>query len=225
VAVAGGDEVAKEEVRVQSGIRRRGLLALSGAVFALSVAVPGAHAGVLVASAPSCDTQVLTQPFTPWMDLASYVIAPGGAFEGGAAGWALSGGAAVGAGNEPWNVTAATDSSSLGLPAGSSATSATMCVGTGHPDLRIFARRSGGSIASTLRVDVLFEDAAGVVHTLTIGNVSAGSSWTLTPDMPVVANLLPLLPNSMTPVRFAFTPQDSAAWSIDDVYVDPWRGG
>jgi hypothetical protein len=209
---------------VQSGSRRRSALALAGAVLIVALAAPSAHAGLLVASAPSCDTQVLTQPFLPWLDPASYVIAPGGSFETGAAGWALAGTAAVGAGNELWNVTAASDSSSLGVAPGSSATSPTMCVGLGHPDLRLFARRSGGTPFSTLRVDVLFEDATGAVQTLTIGHVVAGGSWTLTPVMPIVANLLPLLPGNMTPVRFAFTPEDSAAWTIDDVYVDPWRG-
>jgi hypothetical protein len=209
---------------VQSGSRRRSALALAGAVLIVALAAPSAHAGLLVASAPSCDTQVLTQPFLPWLDPASYVIAPGGSFETGAAGWSVASGAAVGAGNELWNVTAAGDSSSLGLAPGSLATTPTMCVGLGHPDLRLFARRSGGTPLSTLRVDVLFEDATGAVQTLTIGHVSAGGSWTLTPVMPIVANLLPLLPGNMTPVRFAFTPEDSAAWVIDDVYVDPWRG-
>jgi hypothetical protein len=39
--------------------------------------------------------------------------------------------------------------------------------------------------------------------------------------MPLVVNLLPLLPGEQTPVRFRFTPQGSANWQIDDVYVDP----
>jgi hypothetical protein len=39
--------------------------------------------------------------------------------------------------------------------------------------------------------------------------------------MPIVANLLPLLPNQMTPVQFRFTPLGTATWSVDDVYVDP----
>jgi hypothetical protein len=204
---------------------RPGVLALAGALVSLAFAVPSAHAGALVASAPSCDTQVLAQPFLPWLDPASYVIAPGGSFEPGTAGWALSAGAAVGPGNEPWFVTSGGDASSLSLPAGSSATSATMCVGIGHPDLRLFVARSGGTSLSTLRVDVLFEDAAGNVQSLTIGHVTGGSAWSLTPQMPIVANLLPLLPGNMTPVRFVFTPEDSAGWSVDDVYVDPWRGG
>jgi hypothetical protein len=208
-----------------SRTRRSGALAIAGAILSLALAVPAAHAGALVASAPSCDTQVLAQPFFPWLDPASYVIAPGGGFENGAAAWTLTGGAARITGNEPWNVTAALDSHSLSLPAGSSATSPTMCVGIGHPDLRLFVRRDGGTPLSTLRADVLFEDAAGNVQSLTIGHIAAGGWWSPTVQMPIVANLLPLLPGNMTPVQFVFTPEDSAGWAIDDVYVDPWKGG
>jgi hypothetical protein len=39
----------------------------------------------------------------------------------------------------------------------------------------------------------------------------------------LVANLLPLMPNSQTPVAFRFTPQGQGKWWIDDVYVDPHR--
>lgn len=204
--------------------RRAGLaLAAAAAVFAL--AAPSASAGTLVASAPSCDTQVAVQPFVPWLDLASYVIAPGGSFEPGAPSWALSGGAATALGNELWNVTSSADANSLTLPAGSSATSATMCVGIGHPDVRLFVKRTGGTALSTLRADVLYQDASGNTQSLTIGHITGTSSWSLTPQMLIVANLLPLLPGNMTPVQFTFTPEDSASWSIDDVYVDPWRGG
>ena len=204
--------------------RRRGVLALAAALAALALAAPAANAGVLVASAPNCMPQSLVQPFLPWLDLANYVVAPGGTFESGAGSWTLAGNAGVTPANEPWFVTALSDSRALGLPAGSSATSPTMCVGIGHPDMRLFVKRIGGTPLSTLRADVLFEDADGHVQSLTIGHIPGGDSWSLTPQMPIVANLLPLLPGSMTPVRFVYTPEDSAAWAIDDVYVDPWRG-
>lgn len=204
---------------------RRAGLALAAAVSSLALAVPAAHAGTLVASAPSCDTQVLVQPFVPWLDPASYVITPGGSFEPGVASWALSGGAATTAGNEIWNVTSSLDANSLALPPGSSATSATMCVGIGHPDVRLFVKRTGGTSLSTLRAAVLFQDAYGNTQTLTIGHITDNvAGWALTPQMLIVANLLPLLPGNMTPVEFTFTPEDSASWQIDDVYVDPWRG-
>jgi hypothetical protein len=40
--------------------------------------------------------------------------------------------------------------------------------------------------------------------------------------MPIVANLLPLLPGSRTPVSFRVT-ATSGSWKIDDFYVDPYR--
>jgi hypothetical protein len=189
----------------------------------LAVLAPAASAGVLVSSATSCDSQTFEQPFVPWADVASYVIAPNGTFENGSSGWTLSGGASVVLGNESYNVHGAGEARSLALPSGSSATSASMCVGIEHPDLRIFARNTGSSL-STLKVDVLFEDAAGNVQSLTIGTLTGSASWQPSVVMPLVVNLLPLLPNERTAVAFRFT-ADSAAgsWRIDDVYVDPYR--
>jgi hypothetical protein len=44
--------------------------------------------------------------------------------------------------------------------------------------------------------------------------------------MPIVANLLPLLPGDHTPVAFRFTPVGLGGdWRIDDLYVDPYRRG
>jgi hypothetical protein len=189
----------------------------------LAVVVPTASAGVLVSSATSCDAQTFEQPFVPWADVANYVIAPNGTFESGSSGWTLSGGASVVSGNESYNVHGAGESRSLALPSGASATSRSMCVGIEHPDLRIFAR-NGGSTLSTLKVDVLFEDAAGNTQSLTIGTLTGSASWQPSVVMPLVVNLLPLLPDERTAVAFRFT-ADSAAgsWRIDDVYVDPYR--
>lgn len=189
----------------------------------LGIAAPAASAGVLVSSATSCDEQTLEQPFLPWADVANYVLAPNGTFENGSSGWTLSGGASVVSGNESYYVHAAGESSSLALPSGSSATSSSMCVGIEHPDLRIFARNTG-ALLSTLKVEVLFEDAAGTVRSLRIGALTGSASWNPSIVMPLVVNLLPLLPDERTAVAFRFTPQGYAgAWRIDDVYVDPYR--
>ncbi|MDX6538352.1 MAG: hypothetical protein QOJ46_317 [bacterium] len=196
------------------------------AVAALGFGAASASAGPLVASAPSCDAQALSTPFTPWADPFSYTPLPAGNFESAASGWALSGGASVAAGNESFQVGGASDGSSLSVPGGGSATSPTICVGIEHPTIRFFAKRnSGGTLGlSTLRVDVLVENALGVVNSLPVpGVILQSSSWqpTLLP-MPVVANLLALLPGQHTPVAFRFTPLLGGDWSIDDVYVDPY---
>ena len=52
----------------------------------------------------------LSAPFTPWLDPMHYTLLPGGSFEGGAAGWTLSGGARVMSGNETYKVNGAGDS-------------------------------------------------------------------------------------------------------------------
>jgi hypothetical protein len=187
----------------------------------LAVLAPAANAGVLVSSATSCDAQTYEQPFLPWADVANYVLAPGGTFENGATGWTLSGGASVVTGDEPFDVHAAGETQGLSLPAGSSATSGSMCVGIEHPTLRLFARNTG-FVLSTLKVEVLFEDASGDVHSLPIGLLTASSSFQPTVVMPVVANLLTLLPDERTAVAFRFTPH-GGNWRIDDVYVDPYR--
>lgn len=184
-------------------------------------AVPAAQAGPLVASADGCEPAPLEQPFTPWLDPATYVLTSDGGFENGASGWSLAG-ASVVEGNEPYYVHGAGESKSLSIPSGASATSDTMCVGLEEPTLRLFMRSSSASLLSKLKVEVLFEDATGAVRSLPIGAPSAPLSTSWTPHVPMVigANLLPLI-GDKTPVKFRFTAQGSANWLIDDVYVDP----
>src|SRR3954453_19129944 len=119
-------------------MRREGRLvaALAGALCALALAAQPSHAGVLVASAPSCADRATSHPFLPWLDLASYVPAPDGGFEAGAAGWDLDG-ATTGAGNETYDVGGSADDTALRFPAGGAATSPAFCVGLEHPTARL----------------------------------------------------------------------------------------
>ena len=55
-----------------------------------------------------------------------------------------------------------------------------------------------------------------------MGAVTAGSSWAPSAPLPIVVNLLPLLPDSRTAVAFSFT-ASGGSFQIDDVYVDPYR--
>ena len=196
------------------------------AIAALTLSAASASAGVLVDAAPSCDDQSLSTPFTPWLDFANYTPLGGGNFESGAARWTLTGGAAVANGNEPFYVGAAGDASSLSVPAGAVATSPVICVGLEHPTIRFFAKRTNAGLLGlgSLRVDVLFENNLGHVSSLSIGTVgSTAGAWQPTAPMAVVANLLPLLSGDRTPVAFRFTPQLGAAYSIDDIQVDPYQ--
>jgi hypothetical protein len=183
-----------------------------------------ARAGLLVRTTTSCDSQPLERPFTRWLDPLNYTLAPNGGLEAGARDWTLSK-ASVVSGNETFYVRGAGDSKSLYLPAGSSATTRAMCVGVGHLVARFFAKSTGTSLLSLSRLDVevLFEDAAGNVRSLLIGAVLPSAKWAPTLPLPVIANLLPLLPGEHTPVAFRFTPKGKGSWSIDDFYVDPHR--
>lgn len=207
-------------------IERRGpalVAALAGALCALALAAQPSHAALLTASTPSCAAGAGSQVFLPWLDVANYEPAPDGGFEAGAKGWSLAGATTV-AGNESWTVGAAGDRTSLKVPSGGSATSPTFCVGLENPTVRLFAKRVGGSLLSTLRVDVRFQDALGATQELPIGAVALnGGSWQPTLPMAIVANLLPLLPGDHTPVQLRFVPQGGAAWQVDDVYVDPFK--
>jgi len=172
----------------------------------------------------ACEDQVAERPFMPWADPAAYVLAPNGTVEQ-AAHWELEGGAVRAVGNERFHVNDADDASSLALPPGSSATTAPMCVGLEHPTLRLFARNRG-ALLSPLLVEVLFEDAAGSSRALPIGAYLGTSAWQPTTPLAVIANLFAGLPGESVEVAFRFTPRGSAGnWSIDDVYVDPFRHG
>src|SRR3954454_11093642 len=207
-----------------NGINRKTRLiaaAITSAASMFLVAAPSASAGVLVKSATNCTTPPLEQPFTHWGDNSSYVLAPQGSFESGAGGWSLQN-AAVTSGNESYNVGGASDSHSLKIAPGGSAVTPTICVGLDRPTLRFFARSSGGLLGlSTMAVSVRVETSLGLLAELPIGVVLPSGSWQPSLPLPILANLLPLLPGQMTPVQFRFTPLLGATFWVDDVYVDP----
>ncbi len=192
---------------------------LCGLLGASAVLAPTASAGWLVEEAQGCAPQRLSEPFARWLDPMVYTPVRDSGIERKADGWKLRGDARPVAGNEPWAVAGADHDTSLLVPAGSSATTAPICVGLAEPTLRFFARSSGATV-SVLTVEVLFEDAMGTVHALPIG-FDMGGSWHPTSVMPVLANLLPLAGGEQTPVAFRFTAH-SGDFRIDDVYVDPW---
>jgi hypothetical protein len=192
-------------------------LGLAGLAATAALALPSA------ASAAGCPPQPLERTFLPWVDPAWYQLAPDGGLEAGAAGWTLDGGAAVAGGNEPYFVGSGDDERSLALPTGAAATTAATCIGVEHPTIRFFARNAGSPDAA-LAVSVVFRDPSGRRQSLPIGTVRAGSEWTPTPVLPVAVNLLSLVGDQQA--AFRFTPADArGAWSIDDIYVDPYRKG
>jgi hypothetical protein len=205
---------------MMSGATFRGWVMMG--LLALAFAVPAAAAGSSSSTA-SC-SQASAHPFLPWLDPAAYTLTPGGTFESGSPGWSRSGGAAVVKGNETYYVHASTDSRSLWLPPGSSATTPSMCVTLMYPTLRLFVRNTGSAL-STLKVEVLFTNTLGQAQALTVALLASGSSWAPTLPMLFLANATaPLATSGNVAVAFRFTPLGSGgSWQVDDAYVDPYQ--
>jgi hypothetical protein len=205
-------------------VRPRTLLAVAGLLAAACAATTAAPASADLGL--SCPDPTF-QPFAPWGDSAFYKLAPNGGFEGGATSWTLTGGAQVVAGNEAYAVSGA-GVRSLTLPAGSSATTAPMCVSVLSGKMRFFVRNGGASTAQ-LRVRVLYNGGTGALlgglsSTLGIadvGTITAGGTWRPSPEITMLGGTLPLFTTS---VQFRFQPVGTSGdWRIDDVYVDPLK--
>jgi len=211
---------------VQGSTRLRiAMLLAAGAVAAGGATAAPAGAGLGVAC-PNPTAHV----FAPWGDGSNYTNAPNGGLESGATGWTLSGGAKVVPGNESFAVGSASDAHSLSLPAGSSATTAPMCVSLLSGHMRFFASNAG-SASSRLRVQVVYGGGVGgllggagaLLGLSDVGSVASGQDWQPSPVVGMLGGVLPLLTQS---VQFRFTPADgSGSWRIDDVYLDPLMHG
>jgi hypothetical protein len=197
----------------------RTVLAAAVATAVLAVGAPAANAGLLVASAKNCSPQPTSKAFAPWGDNLDYQLAPGGSFEVGDQAWSLNRASLV-AENEPWKVHGATDTRSVKLPPGASATSPVMCVGVHEPLVRLFARNNS-ALLSTLTVEVTFETSLGLKATLPIGVMLPSGKWKPSPRYLMLVNLLPLLPGEKTPVQFTVRSVGLGTWWVDDFYVDP----
>ncbi len=140
-----------------------------------------------------------------------------------AAGWWLSGGAGLTSGSESFDVTGNPgDAQSLGLPAGSAALTPAICVTIHDPELRFFALNTGKKDA-VLDVSSLFVGNDGKVHTKDLGDVHAGSAWTLTDPIKFKNSIQPG-PDRVGEVAFMFSPRDNKGnWKIDDLYIDPLK--
>jgi hypothetical protein len=163
--------------------------------------------------------------FAQWGDQDQYVLAPNGDFEAASfattSGWTLAGGAAQVAGNESFGVHAKTDSKSLSLPAGATATTPLICVNVYDPTIRLFAT---GAAGSSLKVEVIATLSNGTVVTLPLAKLAPGMTWAPTPAIYFFANLLALRSaNGTANVQFRFTGSGTGV-KIDELYLDPRKG-
>ena len=160
----------------------------------------------------TCNGSALTQPFAEWLDFADYELAPGGDFE--SSSWTLTGGAELVAGSEPYAATGHLGSSSLSLPAGSSARAPLTCLDAAYPTIRFFIAGKGS-------VAVSIVDGSLVVPA---GIAAAGGEWSPTPTMVTTSAVLGALSGGTAQVSVALTGL-SGDPQIDDVFIDPWNHG
>lgn len=177
---------------------------------------------VAASNAAACSYPGAAQVFKPWGDKHYYALGPDGGFEGNGAGWKLKGGASTVAGNESYQLGGPSDSLSLSLPAGSSASSPPVCMTLDTPIFRMFAR-NGGDPSSRLRVEAVYR-LLGLVQTKAVSTVTAGSQWAPTQQMSTVLSLATvvgtLIPSA---IEIRITPLDNRGqWQVDDLYIDPF---
>ncbi len=198
------DACLRSPRRLLAGVSLAALAAL--ATFVL----PAASARADLIDLSACNLSPLSQPFAPWLDGASYELAPGGDFE--SSSWTLSGGAGLVDGSEPFAATGDLGSSSLSLPAGATAQSPPTCVDAAYPTVRFFTSGTG-----LVAVSVVYGDV-----TLPAGVTVAAGGWS--PSLPAVTSsaLMALTSDGSAQVSLRFTTLLGHV-RVDDVFVDPWN--
>ncbi len=208
-----------------ASVARGGMRVLLGVVVIATLALSStAKAGLIgTGSASYCDPSA-SQVFSRWGDSSYYASLLNGDFES-SGGWTLSGGARTVSGNEPYFISGNRyDSRSLLLPAGSSAYSGTVCFALGDWHLR-FLMRNVGSSSGKLRVQVVVPSLlGGLLTVLDAGSVGGTGTWAPSPRLALLLSNVTSLIGTRA-VAFKFTPVGlGAAYQIDDVYLDPWKG-
>jgi hypothetical protein len=204
--------------------RRKAAILLVTALAALAAlaatTAPSAEGGLIGTGAASgCDTAA-SHPFEAWGDNANYLLVPGGSFEAGGPAWALSRGAYVGPGNEPFHTEGDGGNRSLYLLPGATATSPTSCFAFGDWHARFFVR-GAGLRSGRLEVDVVVRSLLGVLTVLDGGSVAPSGEWRPSPRIGMlICNVTSLLGTRAVSLRFKAV---NATFQIDDVYIDPWK--
>lgn len=176
------------------------------------------------ASAESCADPDVAPVLSAFKDDGLYAPAPGGAFESGAAGWQLEGGATVAPATDGLSILG-TSSGALNLPVGATATSPTFCVDERFPFFRFTYAQQSADADANLRVEVLYPGLAknNARKARDLG-AQHGRGWRLTDRI----NLDPLhglkRGAGWRLVALRLTVRDGkpgALVRVDDVIVDP----
>jgi hypothetical protein len=175
-----------------------------------TVLLPAAAAQADIVDLSACNLSPLSQPFAPWLDPASYELAPGGDFE--SSSWSLTGGAARVPGSEPFAAAGTLGSSSLSLPAGASAQSPATCVDAAYPTVRFFL--SGTGLVS---ISVVYGNLV-----LPAGVAVAAGGWSPSLVGLTSSALVGLASDGSAQVSLRLTTLAGNV-RVDDVFVDPWN--
>lgn len=155
-----------------------------------------------------------SSPFTQWGDSGQYYFPANAGFESGSDGWTLSGGATVVSGNEPWFVHGTSDSHSLQIPNGGTATT-TICINQLSPELRFFAIGKGAKIKVSLNAT-----SGPKAAKLDGGKWTSTGNWNVSPPISTVVSSATSTATSNS-VQVTFSVSGGTA-QIDDLYVDPF---
>lgn len=194
------------------GARLLGGLSITIALAVGTAAVRTSTARADAINLNPCNSAPVSQTFAPWSDPAWYELAPGGDFQN--SNWALSDGAHLVPGGEPYAVTGSLGSWSLELPAGSSAQSSSTCVDAAYPSIRFFIAGSGLVAVSVVVGNT--EIPAGVAI--------ATSRWQPTAVMLTSSAVVAALSGGVAQVSLRIRALLGNP-RVDDVYVDPWCRG
>jgi len=218
--------VAPKELvlRKMSGKKsRRYLRPVATAAVAVFAVGAGATAAFGFGTTVPCSTRSESAVFSSFGDTASYFAMPNGGFESGSTDWSLAGGAGVVSGNESYKVRASTDAHSLRIPAGATVESRTICVTMSEDTIRLFVLNAhvGGAI---LHVEATVRNPSNGQTAQTAFDVNgdaAPAGWAPTMRLSIPKLLTGSGTQELT-LRVS-TRGTPATWSIDDVYVDPFK--
>ena len=200
--------------------RWRTVVSAATAALAATALVAAPAAAGTGPSPGGCPVVPTVQPFAPWQDFADYFLAPDGNIEAGASSWQLTGGASAVEGDRSLPRRQRTDHRSLRMPAGASATTAPICIGVEHKQMRFFGTSTK---TGTLAVDALYTKRGATQKTVvSLGSVGGTGAWAPSPVLAMRVNELAGAYGNALPVSLRFTVRGSAPWQIDDVYVDPY---
>jgi len=207
----------KRPLTKSPAIQPRAALAIGGIVVAAALTLPIAAAQA--ATAPTCPSTTLVQPFVKYGDEGYYWLVSGGSFEGSTAGWTFSAGAKVATGGEPSAVGGSLGKDSLELPVGTAAQSPFTCVEPSDRTFRFFARSEGTT--ATVLVQLVYQTA--VANLVSAGTkLTLKSAWEPSAILHTGAAAATAITGETAHLALRFTATSGTA-RIDDVYIDPRR--